>query len=232
MSEEKDIKREQVFQYIVTGIARGEFRAGQPLSERHLSAQLGVSRTPVREALRQLENLGLVQAEPHKGVTVSFISEDQVRQLYLIREVLEGLGARLMAELRNQDDIGKLRTLLMKAEDAAERQDIPALSRINAQFHATIAASSNNSYLQTTMQTLQTHISLFMSNTLSQSGRPRQNLREHWMILQAIENGDPTLAEETAKFHIRNAYKTMVKNVLALSNRQLKNQSDTMEENQ
>ncbi len=219
MSDEKDIKREQVFQYIISGIAKGEFRAGQSLSERHLSAKLGVSRTPVREAFRQLENLGLVRAEPHKGVTVSYISADQVRQLYLIREVLEGLGARLMAEIQNKDDIEKLRMLMEQAEDAAARDDISALSRINTQFHITIASASNNPYLETTMEMLQTHISLFMSNTLAQSGRPRQNLKEHWLILQAIESGDSALAEEAAKFHIRNALKTMMRNVLTYTNK-------------
>lgn len=225
MSSEKDIKRELVFQHIITGIASGEFRAGQSLSERHLSAKLGVSRTPVREAFRQLENLGIVRAEPHKGVTVSTISTDQVKQLYLIREVLEGLGARLMAEIGSQADIDKLRILLEQAESAAMRNDIVSLSSINTQFHLKIAEASQNSFLLTAMQNLQKHINLFMSSTLSSSGRPRQNLREHWMILHAIESGDPELAEETAKFHIRNACKAMLNNLMIID-KSLENNTD------
>ncbi len=211
MSEEKDIKRDQVVEYLFHAIQQGEIHTGQTLSERAISAKLGVSRTPIREAFRQLEILGLVTSAPHKGCTVTSISTEQIEQLYDIREVLEGLGARLMAIKGNRHAIEHLGKLLDDAERFASLGDIHHLSKVNAQFHMEIAQGSQNFYLQTMMQTLQTHIGLLMSTSLSQSGRPEQNLREHRMILNAIEIGDGNLAESTAQFHVRNAYKNALK---------------------
>ncbi|MED4600469.1 GntR family transcriptional regulator [Paenibacillus validus] len=210
MSSEKDIKREQVFDYIYNAIHLGEIRPGQTLSERTLSIKLGVSRTPIREAFRQLENLGLVKSEPHKGVTVTSISGDQLKQLYQIREVLEGLGARILAENRNEEVLAALTNLLKEAEQAVQQEDIYTLSKINTQFHLAIASGTKNIYLENMMQTLQIHLRLLMSTSLSSSGRPKENLKEHWMIVKAIESGDPELAETVASFHIRNAYKTIL----------------------
>jgi DNA-binding GntR family transcriptional regulator len=210
LSTEKDIKRDQVIEYIYNAIRLGQIDPGQPLSERTLSTKLGVSRTPIREAFRQLEKIGLVKSEPHKGVTVVSITMDQVKQLYQIREVLEGLGCRIMAENRNEEAIAKLTELLRQAEQSAQEGNIFELSKINTQFHLAIASGAKNIYLENTMLTLQTHISLLMSTSLSSSGRPKENIKEHWMIVNAIESGDPELAEATARFHVRNAYKTVL----------------------
>lgn len=211
MSDEKDIKRDQVVEYLFHAIQQGEINTGQTLSERAISAKLGVSRTPVREAFRQLEILGLVHSEPHKGCTVTSISSEQLEQLYDVREVLEGLGAKLMALRGDQQAIQHLGKLLDDAERYASSEDIHRLTKINAQFHMEIIRGSRNPYLQTMMQTLQTHIGLLMSTSLSQSGRPEQNLREHRMILSAIELGDGNLAESIAQFHVRNAYKNALR---------------------
>ncbi|ALS20795.1 MULTISPECIES: GntR family transcriptional regulator [Paenibacillus] len=211
MAEEFNTKVDGVYEYIFDAIKRGDFHSDKILSERELGNLLGVSRTPIREAFRKLEKEGLVQYEPHKGVRVISFSHEKIRHLYEVREMLEGLGARLLSQHPNQSAIQRLHKLLEQAEQAAEQGNIALLSKINAQFHMGIASGSENVYLIHALQTLQSHITIIMAKSLSQSGRPVENLKEHWLILNAIESRDPELAEVTAKFHIRNAYSNAIK---------------------
>ncbi|WP_059104356.1 GntR family transcriptional regulator [Shouchella shacheensis] len=198
-------KNGSIFEYLWNAIKTGEIESGQMLTERDLARNLGVSRTPIREALRRLEKYGLVQHEPHKGVRVISVSTESVKQLYEIREILEGFGARILAEHATKEDISTLEDILHQAETAAEEDDIYTLSKINANFHTQLAQRSGNKYLESIMQTLQSHISLVMSKSLKQSGRPDQNIAEHWMILEAIKQKDPQLAESITKYHVRKA---------------------------
>ncbi|MHC2207382.1 DNA-binding GntR family transcriptional regulator [Paenibacillus sp. PvR052] len=209
--EELNTKVDGVYEYIFDAIKRGDFHSEKILSERELGNLLGVSRTPIREAFRKLEKEGLVQYEPHRGVRVISFSHEKIRQLYQVREMLEGLGARLLSQCQNQAANQNLRLLLEQAEQAADQGNIAMLSQINQQFHMGIALGSENVYLINSLQTLQSHITIFMAKSLSQSGRPVENLKEHWLILNAIESGDSELAEVTAKFHIRNAYANAIK---------------------
>ncbi|MFP7299656.1 GntR family transcriptional regulator [Neobacillus niacini] len=210
MKEEKEIKRDQVIEYIFHAIKNGELETGQSLSERSISERLGLSRTPVREAFRQLESLGLIKLDPHKTVVVASMSLSRVEQLYQIREVLEGLGAKLIAEKQDKEAIKQLQNYLKEAEYAIEKKEIIQLSKINTEFHLTIAKGAHNVYLLNIMNMLQTHIGLFMSTSLSSDGRPEQNLQEHKMIVNAIVEGDSDLAESLAKYHVRRAYKNAI----------------------
>ncbi|MED4600466.1 GntR family transcriptional regulator [Paenibacillus validus] len=219
MEEELATKGDWVFEYIFAAIKRGDFHLEQILTERELAGRLGVSRTPIREAFRRLEKEGLIQYEPHRGVRVISFSEQKVKQLYEIREVLEGLSARLLAQNQNNEVLRNLRILLEQAEKFAAEGNIGLLSKINAQFHMEIALGAENVYLINTLQNLQSHINIVMSHSLSQSGRPYENLREHWSILDAIESGDPQLAEVTAKFHIRTAYANAIKEMNTIKER-------------
>jgi DNA-binding GntR family transcriptional regulator len=211
MSEEKDVKTGRVFQYIYEGIKKGDYSPGQMLTEGEIVKKLGVSRTPVREALRRLEKFGLVTSEPHKGVKVISMSNEKIKQLYEVREVLEGLSAKLIAKSRNEAVIAKLYLILEEAEKAVEEGNVEELSRINSNFHLQIAKASNNDYLVDIMTTLQTHISLVMTKSLSSKNRPPENLKEHRMILHAIESWDPDYAEAAIKAHVRKSYETALK---------------------
>lgn len=200
-----DIKGNKVLRWLYDAIRNGKLHCGQILTERGLSEELGVSRTPVREAFRRLEKEGLIEYEPHKGVKIISFSMERIKQLYQVREVLEGLGARILAKSPDKNLILSLQSLLEKAEIAVANGEIARLSEINVKFHMSIASATGNVYLENIMQTLQSHISLGISTSLAQSGRPSQNLQEHWLILNAIKKQDPELAEVAAKSHIRNA---------------------------
>lgn len=210
---EKDIKTDSVFDHIYSGIKKGVIKSGETLSERSLATELNVSRTPVREAFRRLEKYGLVEPKPHKGVKVISFSIDRVKQLYQVREVLEGLGARILAENANPGNIEKLEILLNEASEAAKNEDIKLLRNINSQFHSELARSTNNLYLINTMQTLQSHISVCMATSLARTGRPMENIEEHHLILDAIKRKDPDFAEAVTKYHVRTSMENVLKNL-------------------
>lgn len=204
-------KRNQVYEYVYNAIKNKEIKSGQILSERELANELGISRTPIREAFQQLIKDGIVENEQYRGVKVVSMTIDKVTQLYQVREVLEGLSARLLAEKQDQQVIEELGELLRKAEASIVNGNIELLSDINAQFHNKIVKTTKNCYLNTALKRLQTHISLMMTTSLSSDGRPLQNIQEHWMIVNALEKGDERLAEEAMRHHIRNAYDTAIK---------------------
>ncbi|WP_416143654.1 GntR family transcriptional regulator [Planococcus koreensis] len=205
MIEMTDVKKNSVYEYLYNAIRTGEIKPGQTLTERGLAEKIGVSRTPVREAIRKLEEQGIVTHEPHKGVKVITLSVGKVAQLYDVRELLEGLAARKLAERHTPEGISELARLIDKAEQEAVANNVHELARINSEFHLTLARLSGNVYLEAIMNMLQTQIGLMMSASLSTSGRPLQNISEHKMLIDAIRSGDGEFAESIAKHHVRNA---------------------------
>lgn len=205
MIELNEVKKNSVYDYLFNAIRSGDIKPGQTLTERGLAEKIGVSRTPVREAIRKLEEQGIVTHEPHKGVKVITLSEEKVAQLYDVRELLEGLAVRRLAERQTPQMIEELRGFIEKAEKEAVENNIRELAEINSEFHLALARLSGNVYLETIMNMLQTQISLMMSASLSTSGRPLQNIEEHKGLIDAIRSGDGEFAESIAKHHVRKA---------------------------
>jgi DNA-binding GntR family transcriptional regulator len=203
MAVANSVKGNSVYDYLYNAIRTGDIKAGQTLTERGLAEKLGVSRTPIREAIRKLEEHGLVKYEPHKGVKVITLSIEKVNHLYEVRELLEGLSARTLAQLADPEILMELDHYIDLAEKEATLNNVKELSRINSQFHQAMARLSRNVYLEDIMNMLQTHIGLMMSTSLSYSGRPLENIEEHKMILKAIRSGDCEHAENVARFHVR-----------------------------
>lgn len=205
MIELNEVKKNSVYDYLFNAIRSGDIKPGQTLTERGLAEKIGVSRTPVREAIRKLEEQGIVTHEPHKGVKVITLSEEKVAQLYDVRELLEGLAVRRLAERQTPQMIEELRGFIERAEKEAVENNIRELAEINSEFHLALARLSGNVYLETIMNMLQTQISLMMSASLSTSGRPLQNIEEHKGLIDAIRSGDGEFAESIAKHHVRKA---------------------------
>lgn len=205
MIELTEVKKNSVYDYLFNAIRTGDIKPGQTLTERGLAEKIGVSRTPVREAIRKLEEQGIVTHEPHKGVKVITLSEEKVAQLYDVRELLEGLAVRRLAERQTPEMIEELRGFIERAEEEAVQNNIRELAEINSEFHLALARLSGNVYLETIMNMLQTQISLMMSASLSTSGRPLQNIEEHKGLIDAIRSGDGEFAESIAKHHVRKA---------------------------
>ena len=148
----------KVFQTLEKAILKGEFLPGEALTEQSLSSQLGVSRTPVREALRQLEREGLVKNVPNKGAEVVGISEKDVDDIYTIRVHIEGLAARWAAEHISEDDIKKLKDTLELQEFYASKGDTDRVKSLDSSFHEAVYKASESNPLRQILSQLHNYI--------------------------------------------------------------------------
>ena len=192
-----------VLDQIREAIGEGRLRPGDRLREAEIAAWLGVSRTPVREALKRLQADGLVQSTPWAGMTVTSLDRGQVIELYVMRVELEGLAARLAAEYASDVEIAALRDHLDKAEAALD--DAAESARLNRGFHAAIYAASHNRYLVQTLAGLSTTLALLPDTTYAVPERPAAALAEHRAIVAAIWANDGAEAEAAARHHMRGA---------------------------
>jgi len=184
-------------------IVGAEFQPGERLAEERLSQELGVSRMPVREALRQLASEGLVTIEPRRGASVTAHSEAQVRELIEVRSTLEGLNARLAAGRHDPQQIAKLERILAESAQLTEKSNIAQLQAANERFHAAIEEIAANSVLMNIVRSLRDRTALIFAP--QSRVRVRQNWREHEAIARAVISGDADLAGLLASRHVYNA---------------------------
>ena len=152
---ERFIKTKNVYDYIYFGINQGEIQPGDTLTERNIAAKLDVSRTPVREAFRKLEQDGIVTFEPYKGIRVNSYTKEEIEHLYNVRVALEVLSIEICTKKDNAVLVTTLNTLLENAKQAVEDNDIIKLRDINSNFHSEIAKFTQNPYLISTLNNLQ-----------------------------------------------------------------------------
>jgi len=185
------------------GILTGRRKPGDRLVEDRLSAELGVSRVPIREALRLLAAEGLVEVQPRRGASVAEFSAEVARDLVEVRAMLEGLNARLAARHRAPAIIAELRQVLAEGNTAALSGNVGDLVRLNGEFHDKLAEAGRNSILWDIMRTLRERTSLvFAANT---ARRSRQDWDEHSRILAAVIEGDEELSSLLATRHVHQA---------------------------
>ncbi|QHI98591.1 FCD domain-containing protein [Xylophilus rhododendri] len=184
-------------------ILDGEYQQGDRLVEGRISEQLGVSRIPVREALRALQSEGLVRIEPRRGATVASVSDRLAQELVEVRATLESLNARLSAQRRDTSMVERLRCLLDTGRQAAARNDVDALVAVNAQVHDLVAEGASNEVLADMTRSLRDRTALLFAPI--NRGRALQNWYDHAQILEAIAAGDAELAALLAARHVNNA---------------------------
>ena len=184
-------------------ILDGKLRPGERLIEDKLSAELGVSRVPVREALRGLSMEGLVRLEPNRGATVTEITPKLVAELVEVRTLLEALNARLAARRRDPRIVALLQDTLHRGNEATQSGTSEELARLNAEFHERRAEASRNSVLSDIMRSLRERTSLaFLINGRD---RAREDWKEHAGILAAVIEGDEEIAALLAARHVKSA---------------------------
>lgn len=203
MTSERD-----VYQMILDAIDAGELPGGTRLVETELAERFGVSRTPVREALKQLEAQGVAAVEGRRLV-VAKLDHDQLGELYEVRGVVEGLAARLAARHAAPEEIAQLRAMV--EADAALLDNPAALSRANKRFHRQLHRASHNRYLNRMLQDMRRALALLSTTTLSVPGRSAESVAEHDAIIRAIEARDEDAAAAAARCHISNAYASRLK---------------------
>ena len=191
-----------VYEVLRRSILDGELPPGHRLRSDVLANDLNVSRTPVREALRKLETEGLVDAS-RSGLVVRQSTEEDLIEIFYLREALEGMAARLAAENATRVEIDELQALFEDMEAVAARGDIALVRKLTGEFHLLVCRASHNKRLMQSLQGLLDHVRQAQSSTLYMPGRPADALKEHRALLRAIEKRDPDLAETIARQHRR-----------------------------
>jgi DNA-binding GntR family transcriptional regulator len=195
--------RERIVRRLRDAIITGDFPATTRLREPELASRLGVSRTPLREAIRQLEAEGLVNTVPRVGTFVSEVHPGDVENTYAIRAVLEGLAARQAAENLDPAKAARLREVLTELE--RKRTDYRVYHEAAGRFHELLFAFSGNERLQALYQSLTHQVARFRSLSLAIPQRPDLSFREHRRIATAILQGRGREAERLMRAHIEGA---------------------------
>lgn len=207
--DEQDLSRaELAYKRLRDGIRSGEFRPGQRLREAELATKLNVSRTPVREAIRRLASDGLIEVAPSRGVMIITLSKQQVRELYALRETLEGAAARLAAQHASPSEIDAMGELLHACRAADQAQEI---ARLNLLFHQAIHDAAHNRYLAQALMHLSDSLALLPGTTFEAPGRPEAAHEEHRAIVEAIAARAADKAEHFARHHIAMAGSTRMR---------------------
>lgn len=207
---------DRICEQLKTAIVRGELAQGCKLNEPALAARYGISRGPLREALRRLEGLGLVVHVPHAGARVITLSRTEVLQIYHVREALEGMAARLAAELMTPAEIVELRSLLARHAHriAADGGRAYFQQEGDTDFHDRIAcASGNPGLVQMLRGELYHRLRMYRYQSSQQAARPAKALQEHEQIVDAIAERDGELAETLMRRHIRRARRAVAEQI-------------------
>ena len=176
-------------------------RADIRLDERRLARDFGISRTPVREAMAQLEREGFVRAVPRRGIYVVRKTKSEVIEMITAWAALESMAARLITEHADDDQIASLRRLFANFEDGQVRAHLDEYSEANIEFHQTIIRMSGNRVLIDLAENLFTHMRMIRRKTIGEKDRADRSIRDHMHIIEAIEARDTARAETLVRDH-------------------------------
>ena len=204
--------RIRVFNAIENAILDGEYKDGDSLNELRLSKELGVSRTPVREALMQLELEGLVRNIPNKGAVVVGVTEQDTHDIYEIRIRIEGLASRLCAENITDDELHALEQIVDLQEFYLLKNDTEQIWKLDGDFHKIIYDASRSRPLRFTLSNFHNYIKKARDISMQTEGRAEKTVAEHRAILDAIKAHNGELAEKLTAQHISNAENNIFRN--------------------
>ncbi len=205
--------RELVLEAIRDAIINGTLKPRERLMEIQMAEELGVSRTPIREALRKLELEGFIVMIPRKGAFVADMTFKDIADIFEIRAALEGLAAALAAERITDEELEKMERHLVEKADAIARGDMERLVEVDTEFHESIYKASRNDRLQGIINNLREQIQRFRATSLAYPGRMKQSLDEHRAIVEAIHARDAALARQVTQEHIENAEQSMIESI-------------------
>jgi DNA-binding GntR family transcriptional regulator len=200
-TDEAGTTADAVYEDLRRRIVDGKLAPGQRLRSDALATMLKVSRTPVREALRKLEAEGLIGHSPRGGLIVQQLSEDDLTEIFYIREALEGLAARLAADNATPREIAELHALVEDMQSALSEPK--PLRNLTGEFHRLVAQASHNRRLAQSLKALQDQVRQVQHSTLYLDDRPAVALDGHRSLVQAIERRDGDRAEQVARAHRR-----------------------------
>lgn len=196
---------DQVFEHIERDILSGKYERGEIITESKLSTELGVSRTPIREALRRLDQEHLIE-ESGKGSVVIGISEKDLEDIFLIRKQLECLAASMAAKNHTDEQLAELKETLELQEFYVAKADTEHVKYMDNKFHRILYKLTGSTVFFDTLVPLHRKIQKYRRASLQSKSRAAESVQEHRKIYEAIALGDEKLAYETVLEHIENAY--------------------------
>lgn len=206
-----ELLSQKVYRALKTEIIKGSLKPGTKLLEGKIAEQMGVSRTPVREALKELAAEGFVKMNPNQAVVVSNASVEDVQEVLQIRGVLEGLAVRLATKIISEEEIEELEKYQKQMEYYTNKDDALAFSEMDAEFHELILNICGNNRLIQIRKNLSDQAHRYRIRSLSVPGRLKYSLKEHQEIIEALKRKDAEQADRLSQKHIEN----VLANILA-----------------
>ena len=196
--------REKTYDYLKANILSGHFLPGERLAEEHLAEELGVSRTPVREALHKLEQEGLIEPLESRGFRIPQDSPEEIEDLFDIRTVLEGYTLKIICERITDEQMAMLEEIIEKADDALRRKRIDEVFQWNTQFHDTLhSLVADKRRFHSLIVNMRKYVLRYRKDTLRNLGAGKRAIDGHRQILLALKLKEPELCERVMRIHIR-----------------------------
>ena len=206
---DKNSLRGRVFQSIREDILSGRYEQNTELKEAAIGAELGVSRTPVREALRQLELEGLVTIIPNRGAYVNMITAKDVQDIYVIRSMLEALCARWATQSITAEQLDSMEETLCLSEYHTSKKNYEKLYELDSLFHEQLYEAGGSRILNHILSDFHDYVKMVRKATISTSSRSVTSTEEHRAIFEAIKEKDPDKAETLAKEHVKHTIESI-----------------------
>ncbi len=202
--------REVVCETLREAIVSGLLKPGERLMEIRLAEELGVSRTPVREAIRRLELESFVVMIPRRGTYVADISIKDINEVFELRTALDVLAAGLAAERITEEELEELERLLVLIGECTDKEDIDKIVELDTQFHDVLYKASRNGRLIGIISILRDQLTRFRSISMSYPGRVKNTLEEHKRMVEAVSQRNATIAQKVAREHLERAEHTLL----------------------
>lgn len=206
--------RGRVFHKLREDILNGKYAEHEELKEVAIGEELGVSRTPVREAFRQLELEGLIQIIPNKGAYVTGITTKDIQDIYMMRSLLEGLCAKWATEHITHEQMEEMEENVYLTEFHAGKGHWDQIAELDNRFHEILYEAADSKMLEHLLKDFHQYVLRVRKQTLANGGRGLASNEEHRQIMEAVKAGEGERAAELANNHIRRAYENMLANNL------------------
>ena len=202
---------DRVYHRLREGILAGQYAEGEALTELGVAKELNVSRTPVREALRQLELEELVELRPNRGAIVKGISAEDIRDIYEIRSVIESMAAARAAVEATEEELNALEETLDLTQFYLDRSNYDKLQSMDGSFHQQLYEMCKSRMLRHILTDLHNYVGRSRGASLKTEGRAQASIEEHRAILEALRARDPQLARDRMTGHVRNTYANIMR---------------------
>lgn len=211
--------RDVIFEKLQKAIINKKLEQGEIITEKQISREFGVSRTPVREALYKLTATGLIRIIPNKGFLISKWSIKEIKDVFEIRIVLERMAVELFIKNISQENVERLKEIIRKTEKVVKENNFMEAAKMNNKFHGLIIEKSNNREMFNMMEPLKNKINIFRLISISTPSRLEKSLEEHKRIFNSIAKKDIVNAKRLIEIHIRKVFEIIEKKLLEEENK-------------